>query len=115
MKKIPHFSISMFVLTTAFTGSGFACTTFILKNNDLQLFERNYDGGLDDAPLVNKRGWRKKSNDKPEETGIKADWAAQHGRVAFSHTRFLSGIPGRPSKCHRSACRACGVSIASCL
>ena len=60
MKKILYPFISILFLSTAFTGIGSACTTFVLKNNDSQLFGRNYDWGLGDALLmVNKHGYRK--------------------------------------------------------
>ena len=85
MKKILYPFISILFLSTAFTGIEAACTTFVLKNNDSQLFGRNYDWGLGDALLmVNKRGCHKESVSRPEENGEKAAWQATYGSLTFN-------------------------------
>jgi choloylglycine hydrolase len=92
MKKILYPFISILFLSTAFTGIGAACTTFVLKNNDSQLFGRNYDWGLGDALLmVNKRGCRKTGLSNAAETGNRAIWTATFGSVTFN--QYGRGLP----------------------
>jgi choloylglycine hydrolase len=72
-------------LTMQLTDSGWACSTFVLKNDDRQVFGRNYDWNLDDALLVvNKRGCSKRSIIKPDEKGEKAIWTASYGSITFN-------------------------------
>lgn len=81
--------ISLLLLTLFFTlpsvGSGLACSTFVLKSNNLQVFGRNYDWGIGDALLiVNKRGCAKRSVGRPNEKGVKATWTARYGSITFN-------------------------------
>ena len=85
MKKAASLLLLIILLTIPFTASALACSTFVLKNGDLQVFGRNYDWGLDDALLVvNKRGCRKESVSRPEENGENAAWTAQYGSITFN-------------------------------
>ncbi len=56
LKTIKSLLLPVLLLTLAFIDSGWACTSFVLKSGDLQVFGRNYDWGLSDGLLVvNKR------------------------------------------------------------
>lgn len=80
-------SVGFLAVVLAFSGSvpGLACTTFVLKNSQTQVFGRNYDWMLGDAlVVVNKRGCSKRSITQPEETGEKAAWRARYGSVTFN-------------------------------
>ena len=83
MKKL--YLALVLLLSMQFTGNGWACTTFVLGRGDRQVFGRNYDWGLDDALLVvNKRGCRKRSINRPYEIGERATWIAKYGSVTFN-------------------------------
>ncbi len=85
MKKASSLLLLTLLLSIPFTASVLACSTFVLKNGDLQVFGRNYDWSLDDALLVvNKRGCRKRSVSRPEETAEMATWTAQYGSITFN-------------------------------
>lgn len=85
MKTTLALLLSVLLLAIPFTGSGTACSTFVLKNNGLQIFGRNYDWSLGDALLVvNKRGCRKDSITRPGKMGAKAEWIAKYGSVTFN-------------------------------
>lgn len=82
---IVNIYITIVLLVLISTGSGWACSTFVLKSGPLQLFGRNYDWYLDDAlVMVNKRGCRKTSTNKSDDNGEKAKWTAKYGSVTFN-------------------------------
>ena len=76
----------LFILSTLhFTDNGWACTTFVIKNSDQQIFGRNFDWSMDDALLmVNKRGCTKRSITRPKEKGKKATWIVEYGSITFN-------------------------------
>lgn len=85
MKKAMPLLLLTLLLALTFTDMATACSTFVLKNVNLQVFGRNYDWNLGDALLmVNKRGCRKESISRPEESGEKAAWKAKYGSITFN-------------------------------
>ena len=84
MKNPMPLLLLAFWLAGSHVGSATACSTFVLKNGDLQVFGRNYDWGLGDALLmVNKRGCRKTGIANADDTGKPATWTATFGSVTF--------------------------------
>jgi penicillin V acylase-like amidase (Ntn superfamily) len=85
MKTLSSLFLLTLLLTIPLAARALACSTFVLQNGDLQVFGRNYDWSLDDALLVvNKRGCRKRSVYRPEETAERAMWTAQYGSITFN-------------------------------
>ena len=85
MNNIILLYVKLFVFLVSFLRDGYACSTFVLKSNHLQVYGRNYDWDLDDAlVIVNKRGCIKKSADRPGEKGERAIWTVKYGSVTFN-------------------------------
>lgn len=77
--------LSLLFITFLPIDSGKACTTFVIKGHDRQIFGRNYDWDIGDALLiVNKRGCTKMSVSQPTDTGKKATWTAEYGSITFN-------------------------------
>jgi penicillin V acylase-like amidase (Ntn superfamily) len=84
---MPKKFVILFVILLSLNSinGGWACTTFVIKNGDMQVFGRNYDWMIGDALLmVNKPGCKKHSLNRPEEKGEKAIWAAKYGSITFN-------------------------------
>ncbi len=85
MKNMAYCLLVIQMFFFIFSDGGSACTTFILRSNEGQVFGRNFDWSFDDALLVvNKRGCRKKSTTRSEEKGQKAIWTAKYGSLTFN-------------------------------
>jgi choloylglycine hydrolase len=85
MKRVSGLCFLLFISVLLSWGSGWTCTSFILKSGNLQVFGRNYDWGIGDGLLVvNKRGCNKRSVIKPFEKGKKAIWTAKYGSITFN-------------------------------